>query len=286
MFVFSSYLLLLGSLLAPSNHEELNPLFRELRQTGVSVSPTIKVPLPAPAMPDGLDADAQKKIMKELIGNDFDLENFLENSVPAPLILRIGDVTPSDPQAPARKVDIFFVAYGDLNLLANKDFLQKLMGANQKEGQGRGLTAADLARRRITKLPENEKKEGYGHTVFSFLEKVQISAAGHSFWSRTPASLVAATVLDPRFTKDPQFPNQWRPINEGKLGPPQPYQGAAFYLKATKLADPRGALFVEAHVIFTEPLKWFDGANLLRSKLPLVVQSQVRAFRRELLKHQ
>ena len=50
------------------------------------------------------------------------------------------------------------------------------------------------------------------------------------------------------------------------------------------LAEPKGALFVEGHVVFAEPVKWFDGANLLRSKLPPVIQGQVRSFRRELAK--
>jgi len=52
-------------------------------------------------------------------------------------------------------------------------------------------------------------------------------------------------------------------------------------MKVTKLAEPAGALFVEQHLIFAEPVDWFDGANLLRSKLPLVVQDRVRSIRRQ-----
>ena len=47
------------------------------------------------------------------------------------------------------------------------------------------------------------------------------------------------------------------------------------------VAEPTGALFVEQHIIFAEPTGWFDGANLLRSKLPNVVQNAVRTTRRE-----
>ena len=36
--------------------------------------------------------------------------------------------------------------------------------------------------------------------------------------------------------------------------------------------------------VFAEPTGWFEGANLLRSKLPLVVQNNVRNMRREWLK--
>ena len=52
----------------------------------------------------------------------------------------------------------------------------------------------------------------------------------------------------------------------------------------TELIEPQGALFVEYHLVFDEPKAWFGGANLLRSKLPLMVQDNIRKFRRELTK--
>ena len=56
------------------------------------------------------------------------------------------------------------------------------------------------------------------------------------------------------------------------------------YFKITKLAEPAGALFVEQHIVFAEPTGWFDGNNLLRSKLPIAVQDNVRTMRKEFLK--
>jgi hypothetical protein len=53
-------------------------------------------------------------------------------------------------------------------------------------------------------------------------------------------------------------------------------------VKVTRLVEPAGALFVEYHLVFVEPRAWFGGANLLRSKVPILAQSEVRAFRREL----
>jgi hypothetical protein len=35
-------------------------------------------------------------------------------------------------------------------------------------------------------------------------------------------------------------------------------------------------------VAFDEPTGWFNGANLLRSKLSVLVQDSVRKFRREI----
>jgi hypothetical protein len=53
-------------------------------------------------------------------------------------------------------------------------------------------------------------------------------------------------------------------------------------VKITRLAEPAGSLFVEYHVAFAEPQGWFQGANLLRSKLPIAAQDSVRKFRRTL----
>ena len=73
-------------------------------------------------------------------------------------------------------------------------------------------------------------------------------------------------------------------LGKTKLGPPTPYAGLGGYIKVTGLHEPAGALLVECHAVFDEPQGWFDGKNLLRSKLPLVVQENVRTFRRKLAK--
>ena len=64
-----------------------------------------------------------------------------------------------------------------------------------------------------------------------------------------------------------------------KHGPASPYGGSGMYVKITKLAEPVGAVFVEQHIVYSEPTGWFDGANLLRSKLPPVVTISVRRMR-------
>jgi hypothetical protein len=184
-------------------------------------------------------------------------------------------------------VDVAFIAYGDLQAVASKKFLEGALERNRDEGKARALTPEELARRGIPVGPGDVEHEGFAHFSFALLDRVQVSGVGHSSWSRTEDSVVAAGLLDPRFRDDATFPNRWRPIVKGRggrkeLGPAVPYAGAGYYVKITRLARPVGALFVEGHLVFTEPRKWFGGANLLRSKLPPVIQSQVRAFRREL----
>jgi hypothetical protein len=53
-----------------------------------------------------------------------------------------------------------------------------------------------------------------------------------------------------------------------------------FYAKITALKEPPGAVFVEFHLAFSEPIEWFRGTNQLGAKLPAVVQNQVREARR------
>ena len=56
------------------------------------------------------------------------------------------------------------------------------------------------------------------------------------------------------------------------------------YAKITRLHAPEGALLIEWHLVYSEPQGWFDGTNLLGSKMPAIVQSRVRATRRELVR--
>lgn len=263
-------------------HEDGNPLFKQLLDTGLDVGGA-KAKFPAPTMPDGLDAAKQKAIINGVIGGDYSYDDFTRKSPVAPQMIKFRDIAGGDPKTPVRGVDAWFIAHGDLKSLDDQKFLDKLVNAGKGEGKGKGLTKDELAKRKIA--APDEKKEGYGYIEFDLLEKVHLKATGRAVWSRTAESVLIAAVIDPRFTGDAEFPNQWQSIvKEGgqtKLGKENPWSGAAFYLKITPLAEPAGALFCEQHVVLAEPHGWFDGANLLRSKLPLVIQANVRTMRRE-----
>ncbi|HEY1189618.1 MAG TPA: hypothetical protein VGE74_18370 [Gemmata sp.] len=267
-------------------HEEQNPLFRRLLDPGLEVGAGAKVKFPAPTMPDGLSGAKQKEVIKGLIGNDYSYDEFTRDSVVAPQLLRIDDIKPSDPKAPARRVDVWFIAYGDFKRLEDDKFLDKLTNVGKSNGGGKGgpLKPEDLTKRKIEIKKGNEKREVYGTFEFDFLEKVRLTGTGHALWSRTRDSVVIAAEIDPRFAADKEFPNQWRSLGGDKVGPANPWGGAAMYLKITKLAEPADAVLVEQHIIFAEPTGWFDGANLLRSKLPLAVQQNVRTVRQEFKK--
>jgi hypothetical protein len=286
MYALALTLLAASPAQPPAKHEDQNPLYKNLLDPGIDAGGGMKVKFPAPTMPDGLDAAKQTAVIKELVGNQYD--EFTRKSVVAPQVLKIRDVAGGDPKAPVRGVDVWFVVHGDFKLLEDDKFLDKLTSSNKSGGKGGPLTKEDLAKRKIVLKAEDETREGYGHIEFDFLEKVRLNATGHAMWSRNAESVVVAAEIDGRFRDDKEFPNQWRSITKGgaevKLGDPNPWTGAAMYFKITKLAEPAEALFIEQHIIFAEPTGWFDGANLLRSKLPIAVQDNVRTMRRQFLK--
>jgi hypothetical protein len=279
-------LLFSASLSSAAKDHDDNPLFRELTRDGIDIGAKEKALLPAPTMADGLDAAGQKKVLEELVKGSYELDDFTRNSIVAPNVLRIRDIKPFDPKAPARGVDFWFVAYGDWKKVADKDFLQKAWNSTSGGSKSTNLAAADLTKRNIAAPKE---KEAYAHSTFSLFSKVEIASTGHAVWSKTDNSFIVAGKVDRRFDKDAQFPNQWRSIgknDDGKTvyGTAQPFHGAAYYMKMTRLRDPDGAMLIEGHVIFTEPVGWFNGENYLRSKLPVAMLNQVKVLRRESLK--
>ncbi len=282
----------LGIAVAADEHLAANPAYRELRDTGISLTSRYSFPLPPPTMADGLDADKQESVIAAVLAGAYPKQQFVRKSVVAPHLLRMNEIDTGDPQQPGRQVDAWFVAFGDLDRLADKEFLDRLLKSgeqdlNRPEGS-RGWPAAELARRGIVIPPDREKHEGYGQASYDLLKRVRLQLNGHACWTRTADSVLAATVVDPRFQNDPELPNRWfalarTPSGQVTTGPPHPYCGAGFYVKLTRLASPPGALFAEYHLAFGEPNEWFGSTNLLGSKLPAIVQSQVRSVRRELL---
>jgi hypothetical protein len=295
---FSSLMLTLATsvvlLVLNTGAARANPLFDELRMRGVAIDGRTNAPLPAPTMADGLDAAAQHAVLEKIVGDRYPTAEFVRNSVVSPMVLKFRDVRAGD--AVARGVDLWFVVYGELDDLAGVDVLETFTTARGKETTIRTLTADELAARGLTSsgaaggerdIALGETDERFVHTVVSILEKVELHQTSRCVLSRSAESVLIASQVDPRFNDDRQFPNVYHRLVRSELGeiskgPPQPYGGAGGYLKATRLAAPDGAILVEYHLLFSEPRDWFNGANLLQSKLPVLLQSRVRALRREL----
>lgn len=273
---------------AADPHRQLNPLYRELCANGVPLGATVKQKLPAPLFADGLDAKEQTARLVKLAGEDYPLEELTRRSLVAPYVYKLTDVPTRDAAVLGRSADLWFVAVGRFDSLTHDNLVRLFQGV-RKDSRLTRLPEEALTARRIKRQKLVNLEETYVHTSYPMLERVQVDATFHCVISRTKESVVLASRLDPAFAQDGKYPNQWRSLEADeagnlKVGPPQPYEGVGAYFRITPLHTPEGALFVEVHQVFAEPAKWFNNPNLLRSKLPLAVQAEVRAFRRELAK--
>lgn len=270
---------------ASDAHREKNPIYKELLEKGVSVGAGQALRFPEPTLTDKLDKQAQLDAIKKLAGDDYPLDELLRSSIVAPHILKFRDIDVGDPSKIGRGVDLWFVAYGNLDKLTPAQLQSQLM-SSRKDNKMVELKEADLTRRGIKVGKDAE--ETYVHTVAGILDRVQVSSTNHTVITRDKGSIVMAARLDPRFNKDADFPNQWRSItivdDKEKLGEAQPYEGAGVYIRLTRLHEPAGAVFIEVHQAFVEPKAWFNAPGMLKSKLPIVIQSEVRSFRKELAK--
>jgi hypothetical protein len=149
------------------------------------------------------------------------------------------------------------------------------------------LSEDALAKRGISLLKGPNLEERYAGLDFLLLEKVKITGVTRNVKTGGADWVVVAMRLDPRFENDKEFPNCWRSFDplanaDKAFGPPVPYSGLAGYARVTQLSDPKGALFIEMHLVLHEPKEWFDGLNLLRSKMPLLIEKNVRELRKKL----
>jgi hypothetical protein len=270
---------------------EPNPIFEKLLADGVKISPQVTLRLPAPTMPDGLDVAGQRAALASVADVDRPVEDLLRKSVLSPFVLR----TEREVVATAgRHVDLWFVAYGDLDRITSEEFLKSRMkvmdkphGEDNLPRKAEVLTSEQLQARGLDAGKSPRMAEAYAHATFPLFDRVLLSVTSHVVQTRNDESALVASVFDPRFDQDREFPIFWQKLERdinGKLVPGEkhPYQGVGSYAKITKLIEPAGALFVECHIVFDEPQGWFDGANLLRSKLPLLAQENVRKFRQEI----
>ena len=266
-----------------------NPILRDLLARGIPVSANQWVRLPQPALPHGLSAAAQRERIEAIAENRYAWEDLVRRTVVAPFVLKTLDDGVSGP-SPGRRVDLYFVAYGKLDYLGSDEFLNSQFDTATQDAEtassARLLKEADLQRRRLP-VPTRPEDPRFVAAEITLFERVRVSATTCTIKTRTADSIVLASILDPGFANDPEFPDRWWPIvrdasGHRRLGDPQPYFGLGSYVKATRLVEPQGAIFIEYHVAYAEPKEWFNGANLLRSKLPIAAQTAVRKLRRNL----
>ena len=270
-------------------------LVRQLTEQGLPVDAQGKsfVKLPGATMPDGLDAAAQRRAIEQVAGPRRSMKHLLRDSVVAPFVLKIDEVSTGEAEEPFRRVDVWYVAHGELKSFSDEEFFEAFVDLAPAKKKSRFplaggiLTPDELRRRGLRAVDSPQIKQRYCYSTVDLFDRVLISTTRRVVVTIGSESVLVAAVIDRRLTRDADYPNQWRSIEFGKdgqfsLGPPQAYVHSASYTKITRLHDPAGALFIEHHHVFAEPRGWFAGKNLLRSKLPLATQHSVRTLRQKL----
>jgi hypothetical protein len=290
LFFLGFALITLASAAGPAAE---NPVFRELLEKGVEMSDGTVVKLPPPILADGLDAAAQRAALAKVADARSPVKELVQKSYYAPVVVKIRTVKSAEGEGPAiRTIDLWFVAHGNWNTLTSKEFLESIAKTSE-EGKSRVvsksgmLTDREMAARKLSATVKDGYEERFIYTTFSLFERVEVSATRRAVLVRGKDSILAAARLDPRFDKDPDYPNRWRPLLRDELaeikpGPAHPLAHAGGYAKITRLTEPAQAVLVECHLVYEEPYGWFDGVNLVKQKAPVMVQEKVRTFRRKL----
>lgn len=269
-----------------------NPVFKELVGQGIAMSDGSKFKLPPPIMADGLDAAGQLAALRRVADARNPVKSILEKSFYAPVVTKVRAPKPAEGEGPTvRTVDAWFVAHGDWDKLTSKEFLESLTSSGEGKSnvvtKAGALTDEEMQKRKLKIASKDDYEERFLYATFSLFERVEISSTRFAAVVKGKNSVLAAGRVDPRFDRDAEYPNQWRPLlrdarAEIKPGPAHPFGHAGGYAKITRLAEPAGAVFVECHVVYEEPYGWFDGVNLVKQKVPMMVQEKVRSFRRKL----
>ncbi|MGO9114348.1 MAG: hypothetical protein ACLP9L_34465 [Thermoguttaceae bacterium] len=274
-----------------------NALLKELLEEGVEMPDKQVVCLPAPTMAEGLNEEQQAAVLAKTAAlGKTTLQSFLGKSSSAPVTLKVGKIL-SNTGDVIRTVNLGFVMYGDWNVLTSEQFSKTILKEEKPNNANNGsmvskagyLKAPEMAVRGLATRSTTSLKEYFLYTTFELFDQVELSATRFCVATKTPTGVIVAAKLDPRLAKDKAYPNQWRAINKGAaanvvMGPPQPYSGAAFYAKVTRLIKPDNAIFVEFHQAFYEPNAWFGvNQNLMPSELRKTIPFEVKQFRIKLL---
>ncbi len=286
-------LLLPARLYGDDPHLERNPVFQSLLTDGLGAGP-VTYKLPPARFSDEQSEQQRQELLSELVGDDL-LPRFFRKSSVAPHIIKLSE-QPETGTSRIRQAFFLFSVYAELDAVMQSDFFDRLGQAASEAESGTDdatstarhvLTDPQLEVRQIVLAEGNDRREVYAFGQVRLLKRVDVAATTHSCWSKTSASVVAAFIVDPRFQQDQEFANRWWPLTRddaGDLiqGEPQAYQGAGGYLRVTQMTQPRGCLIAEGYIAFVEPVGWFRGANLLASKLPVIVQTGIRRTRQSL----
>lgn len=292
-----------------ADHLRMNSVYADLRSdapipTDGTPSAREGIHVPAPRFADGETPEERSRSLEATFGSEEARERYFRSSVVAPQVVRLDKSLLDSDQTTLRRVDFWFVARGDLSKLEDDSFTERLMTEAQQEqgdedandadqtGDARRLSDEELAAAGITLAPpaaDRTFREHFARSSLRLFKKLELDLTMHVVTTRTAESLLSAMIVDSRFPDATPLANTWRRLGRDEAGNLQPvatgpYRGAGGYLKMLQLSDPPHVILVEGHLVFLEPHAWFDGANLIASKMPTITQMSARRLRRTLLR--
>ncbi len=288
--------------------EPVNEVFNRLTNTGdlltagtIGEKSVAEVALPRPTVTVGMNSTVLQSAIEEIFGKGDEGARYFRDSIVAPQILRMEKQRIDDSMS-LRRVNFWFIAYGDLQKLKEDSIEGKLLAeASQDQDAGddstdqtaenRKLTPEELARCQISLIERpNDKsfQQHFARSSIHLFNKIDLDLTIQAVTTRFPHVLITAVIVDPRFDPIPEFANQWQRFQRDEAGDRKPlsngpYGGAGGYVQLLQLPQPPNAILVEGHFAFREPQGWFDGANLLGSKMPTMIQMSARRMRKTLL---
>ena len=251
---------------------------------GIAVAPGVVAPLPEATI--RFDRDQDAAALRPLAGT-IAWERFSAGSVSAPVAIVI-EPFPADGPRLGHRVHTAFTLHAPLERMRTDETLRRSLDAgDDREGtQARPLTIEELEEAGITGMAVG------GRPVFLdvlLLNRVRIRGVVRATAKEHPDGLEVSWDFDPRFAEHPRWRPTWARLEETDLGTrvegmPQPYGGSGGVVAVRKIASADGTelVVVESRMVIGEPQEWFQGSNLLRSKIPIITQDGVRTLRRRL----
>ena len=247
------------------------------------------------------------KAYAEIAGRHGD--RFSKDTVVAPISVNTDSIKSEAGERIGHFIDVAFVVHQTIEEIRQSEALEDFKRQDdptQTIELSDDQNADDFEKNRTRALTDEELKsfevdatdefETLGYLQLPILNQVVVRGVARtrrSVWSeeQADAPVILTWLIDSRFRSDSptedSIANQWRPIErsatgEKYLGSPRPYAGLGGYVAITPVPGTPEASLVQIRFVLHEPQDWFSGRNLLRSKLPILVQDRVRNLRREL----
>jgi len=267
-----------------------HPVVAQLIEEGLALEGDAVVKVTAPLVTPQMAAAEQEQALKNLLGTSL-YARYLADRIVAPQKIIVKTEQKLGRQGAIRRLDQYFVVYGDLAMIQEEGLMNDFMAKEKKAQEDEEPQPfEEYMQRRLSEGESEEVADGEAYLYrfrMPLLDKVMISGLIRGQSYSQDDLLVESAVSSPDLLADADDPTVWQAIprgakNDQALGAPKPWRGLAGYMQVTPLKFMPGALLVECHGVLVEPTGWFGGRTLLASKLPAVTEQNVRKLRRKL----